>query len=164
MKNLSLSRSLRLVSETLFPLLLRLVSGNLFLLLLRLVSQTLFPYANETGLGNPFIALLRLVSEALFYPILWLISETIFRPLPRLVLETLFPTFPETSLRNPLFYLYWDWSQKPFFLPLPRLWWLYLVNMNRFKMSNKLTNQCYLIFRVWTLEFTAHMNKLLMSF
>ena len=90
MKNLSLSRGLRLVSVAFFTVLLRLVSRNplfptsetrlrnifstltetslrdLFMFLLRPVSQMLFPSPTETGLGNLFFTLLRLVSVTLF--------------------------------------------------------------------------------------------------
>ena len=77
-KNLSLSRSLRLVSVTFFPVLLRLVSRNPLLLLPRLVSETFF------------LLLLRLVSET-FFCFYWDLSRKPFPPLLlRLVSETIF--------------------------------------------------------------------------
>ena len=102
-KNLSLSRSLRRVSVTFFPVLLRLVSRNHLLLLLRLVSETFF------------LLLLRLVSET-FFCFYWDLSRKPFSTLLlRLDSETFFFYSSETSVRNPFFILYQDLSQKPFF-------------------------------------------------
>ena len=119
-KNLSLSRGLRLVSVAFFTVLLRLVSRNplfptsetrlrnifstltetslrdLFMFLLRPVSQMLFPSPTETGLGNLFFTLLRLVSVTLFL----FYAET--------YLHNLFSICSETGLGKLFFYLYRD--------------------------------------------------------
>ena len=109
--DLSLTRYLRLVSETVFLLLVRLVS-EAFFCFLRDLSQKPFIFfswdwsqnsvfnSSETSLSKPFFCHYRDWSQKPF-----------LLPLPRLVSETFFSTPTETGLRNTFFSFYRDLSK-----------------------------------------------------